>query len=152
LIYNVKYSGDIRKFKIHKWYWWCTITLLQQCSLTEAQVNEESLSYQTARLSQKNSRLRALLSHSRAQYCSQLAAARHMLHSRNAKVSQLRTALVKVRDLCHSIDSSYRVSGSTYELHTLFGVLTGMLMQAKLYQITSVQFRHNIAHLRGRQT
>jgi len=100
-------------------------SFLHQYSLLEAQVNEESLSNQTARLSQKNSRLRALLSHSRARYCSQLAAARHMLHSRNAKVNQLRTALVKVRDLCHSIDSSYRVSGTTYELHTVCGVLTG---------------------------
>lgn len=104
----------------------------------EAQVNEESLSNQTVHLSQKNSRLTALLSHSRARYCSQLAAARHMLHSRNAKVNQLRTALVKVRDLCHSIDSSYRVSGTTYELRMVCVVVKGMLMQAELHQITSV--------------
>jgi len=138
LVDNVQYSGNVCRFKKQKCYWWSTISFLQQCSLLEAQVNEESLSNQTAQLSQKNTRLRALLSHSRARYCSQLAAARRILHSRNAKVNQLRTALVKVRDLCHSIDSSYRVSGTTYELHTLCGVLMGILMQAELHQITSV--------------
>jgi ribosomal protein S4 len=84
----------------------------------EERISRDSLSHQTARLNQKNSRLKARLSYSRSQYRSQLADARHMLSSRNAKVNQLRTALIRVRDLCHSIDSSYRVSGTTCEHYT----------------------------------
>ncbi|PNF15311.1 hypothetical protein B7P43_G01001 [Cryptotermes secundus] len=75
-----------------------------KCGLMEERVSKDSLSHKTARLNH----LKARLSYSRAHYRSQLADARHMLGSRNAKVNQLRSALVKVKDLCHSIDSSYR--------------------------------------------
>ncbi|KDR21188.1 hypothetical protein L798_03594 [Zootermopsis nevadensis] len=79
-----------------------------KCNLVEERVSMDSLFLQMVHLSQRNSFLRAKLSYSRAQYHCQLTNARQMLGCRNAKVNQLRRALVKVRDLCHSIDGGYQ--------------------------------------------
>ncbi|XP_069697908.1 cingulin-like protein 1 [Periplaneta americana] len=79
-----------------------------KCSLVDEQVIRNLTSRQATRLKQEKIRLRARLSRSHVQYRAQLADARRELGSRNTKVKRLRAALIKVRDLCHSVDNSYR--------------------------------------------